>query len=37
LIEDAAEALGTRYKEKAPGTLGRAGIFHFNGNKIIIT
>jgi dTDP-4-amino-4,6-dideoxygalactose transaminase len=37
LVEDAAEALGARYKEHAPGSLGRLGIFSFNGNKIITT
>ncbi|RMG37990.1 MAG: aminotransferase class I/II-fold pyridoxal phosphate-dependent enzyme [Methanobacteriota archaeon] len=37
LIEDAAEALGARYKDRHPGTLGKAGIFSFNGNKIITT
>ncbi len=37
LIEDAAEALGSSYKGRAPGTLGKAGIFSFNGNKIITT
>jgi pyridoxal phosphate-dependent aminotransferase EpsN len=37
LIEDAAEALGATYKGRAPGTLGKAGIFSFNGNKIITT
>ncbi len=37
LIEDAAEALGARYKGRSPGILGRAGIFSFNGNKIITT
>ncbi len=37
LIEDAAEALGATYKGKAPGTLGRIGIYSFNGNKIITT
>jgi len=35
LIEDAAEALGASYKGRAPGTLGQAGIYSFNGNKII--
>ncbi len=35
LIEDAAEALGASYKGASPGTFGRAGIFSFNGNKII--
>ncbi|HVX40265.1 MAG TPA: DegT/DnrJ/EryC1/StrS family aminotransferase [Gemmatimonadaceae bacterium] len=37
LIEDAAEALGATYKGRAPGTFGRAGVFSFNGNKIITT
>jgi pyridoxal phosphate-dependent aminotransferase EpsN len=37
VIEDAAEALGATYKERSPGTFGRAGIFSFNGNKIITT
>jgi dTDP-4-amino-4,6-dideoxygalactose transaminase len=37
LIEDAAEALGATYKGKTPGTFGRAGIYSFNGNKIITT
>jgi dTDP-4-amino-4,6-dideoxygalactose transaminase len=37
LIEDAAEALGSRYKNQACGTLGDYGILSFNGNKIITT
>lgn len=37
LIEDAAEALGATYKGKSPGIFGKAGIFSFNGNKIITT
>lgn len=37
LIEDAAEALGATYKGRAPGTFGQAGIYSFNGNKIITT
>ena len=37
LLEDAAEALGATYHGKAPGSLGRAGIHSFNGNKIITT
>ncbi len=37
LIEDAAEALGARYRDRHPGVLGRTGIFSFNGNKIITT
>ncbi|MGF1589061.1 MAG: DegT/DnrJ/EryC1/StrS family aminotransferase [Pleurocapsa sp.] len=37
LIEDAAEALGATYQNTSPGTWGQAGIFSFNGNKIITT
>ncbi len=37
VIEDAAEALGSKYKGKALGTFGELGIFSFNGNKIITT
>ena len=37
VIEDAAEALGATYRGRTPGTFGRAGIFSFNGNKIITT
>ena len=37
LVEDAAEALGASYKGRSPGVFGRAGIFSFNGNKIITT
>lgn len=37
VIEDAAEALGATYKGRVPGTLGLAGIYSFNGNKIITT
>ena len=37
MIEDAAEALGATYEGRSPGTFGRAGIFSFNGNKIITT
>jgi pyridoxal phosphate-dependent aminotransferase EpsN len=37
LIEDAAEALGATYKKSHAGTIGNAGIFSFNGNKIITT
>ncbi len=35
LVEDAAESIGSLYKGKHTGTLGLAGIFSFNGNKII--
>ena len=37
VIEDAAEALGSKYKNKALGTFGKFGILSFNGNKIITT
>jgi perosamine synthetase len=35
LVEDAAQAMGSRYLGKQLGTFGDAGIFSFNGNKII--
>ncbi len=35
LIEDAAESLGSLYKNKHTGTFGKLGIISFNGNKII--
>ncbi|WP_433749051.1 DegT/DnrJ/EryC1/StrS family aminotransferase [Falsibacillus pallidus] len=37
IIEDAAESLGSSYKEKKCGTFGKFGILSFNGNKIITT
>ncbi len=37
LIEDAAESLGSIYKEKQTGTFGKYNAFSFNGNKIITT
>lgn len=37
IIEDAAESLGAEYKGRASGTLGKIGIYSFNGNKIITT
>lgn len=37
LIEDAAEALGSAYKNKKVGSFGLMGIISFNGNKIITT
>lgn len=37
LIEDAAEALGSTYKNRKCGTFGAIGVFSFNGNKIITT
>jgi len=35
LIEDAAESLGSMYKNKHTGTYGQIGTMSFNGNKII--
>lgn len=37
LVEDAAESLGSYYKGRHTGTLGRIGVLSFNGNKIITT
>jgi len=37
LIEDAAESLGARYKNRPSGTFGLMGVYSFNGNKIITT
>lgn len=37
LIEDAAEAVGSRWKGRAAGTFGRCAAFSFNGNKIMTT
>ena len=37
LIEDAAESLGSFYKNKHTGTFGDIGTLSFNGNKIITT
>jgi dTDP-4-amino-4,6-dideoxygalactose transaminase len=37
IIEDAAEAIGSKYKGAMMGTFGDIGIYSFNGNKIITT
>lgn len=37
LIEDAAESIGSTYKNKHTGTFGKLGILSFNGNKLITT
>lgn len=37
IIEDAAESLGATYRDKMSGTIGRLGVYSFNGNKIITT
>jgi len=35
LIEDAAESLGSYYKDQHTGTFGKIGTFSFNGNKTV--
>lgn len=37
VIEDAAEGLGTTYRNRSAGTFGLAGVLSFNGNKLITT
>ena len=37
ILEDATEALGSKYKGKMAGTYGNVSAFSFNGNKIITT
>lgn len=37
VVEDAAEALGSKYENQYVGTFGDIGVFSFNGNKIITT
>ena len=37
VIEDAAESLGSTYKNKHTGTFGLFGTFSFNGNKTLTT
>jgi dTDP-4-amino-4,6-dideoxygalactose transaminase len=37
VIEDAAEALGSRFKKKPAGSFGNISILSFNGNKILNT
>jgi perosamine synthetase len=37
VIEDAAESMGSLYKDKHTGTFGKIGVLSFNGNKIITT
>jgi dTDP-4-amino-4,6-dideoxygalactose transaminase len=37
VIEDAAEALGSRYRNKHVGSFGKMAVLSFNGNKIITT
>ncbi len=37
IVEDAAEALGAKYRGKPAGCFGKMAAFSFNGNKIITT
>ncbi len=37
IVEDAAEALGSKYAGRHVGTFGDVGILSFNGNKIVTT
>lgn len=37
VLEDAAESLGAKAGDYCCGALGRAGVFSFNGNKLITT
>jgi len=37
MIEDAAESLGSYYKERHTGNWGRCSVLSFNGNKIVTT
>ena len=35
IVEDAAESLGSEYKDMPTGSFGEVGVFSFNGNKIV--
>jgi perosamine synthetase len=35
IVEDAAESIGSEYKEIPTGSFGKLGAFSFNGNKIV--
>jgi dTDP-4-amino-4,6-dideoxygalactose transaminase len=37
ILEDSAEAIGSRYKGQQCGTFGDIGVLSFNGNKMITT
>ncbi len=37
LVEDAAEALGSRRQDRHVGRMGACGVLSFNGNKIVTT
>lgn len=35
IVEDAAESLGSEYRNQPTGSIGEMGVFSFNGNKIV--
>jgi aminotransferase in exopolysaccharide biosynthesis len=35
IVEDAAESIGSEYKGSPTGSIGKLGVFSFNGNKIV--
>ena len=37
IVEDAAESLGSRYRDRPCGSLGRVAALSFNGNKLVTT
>lgn len=37
VVEDAAESIGSKYKNRHTGTFGKFGVLSFNGNKTITT
>ena len=37
VLVDAAESLGATHRDRTAGTMGHAGIYSFNGNKIMTT
>ncbi len=37
ILEDAAESMGSTYRDRPAGTLGDIGVFSFNGNKVMTT
>lgn len=37
LVEDAAEAIGSEFRERKAGTFGEAGVFSFHGSKTLTT
>jgi perosamine synthetase len=37
IVEDAAEAVGSQYKNKKAGYFGDTGVFSFHGSKVLVT